>query len=166
MTARIRSETLRQGSGDYLQQRRAVVSLSLIAGAAMGLITLYQMGIIRHLPEPPLPGLNADEVDAAPEAYALLKTPDAALGMASYALTTVLASMGDQDRAATQPWIPLVLAAKVGVDALAAGKLTVDQWTKHRAFCLWCLLGAAATFISVPKVVPESRAALRSLRRT
>lgn len=93
----------------------------------MGLITLYQMGIVCPLPEPPLPRLNADEVDAAPEAYTLLKTPDAALGLASYAMTTVLVAMADQDRAEREPWIPLALAAKVGDDTLAVGKLMIDQ---------------------------------------
>lgn len=165
MAARAQSEALRHGSRDYLPQRRIVVGLSLIASATMGFVTLYQTGIILHLPEPPLPGLNADEIDAAPEAYALLRTPDAALGLASYAVMAVLASMGGRDRAATQPWLPLAMAAKVFLDALAASKLTIDQWTKHRSFCLWCLLGAAATFLSVPKVLPESRAALRNLQR-
>lgn len=164
--ARERSEALRRGAGDYLQQRRDIVGLSLIASAAMGLITLYQMGIIRHLPEPPLRRLDADEIDAAPEAYALLRTPDAALGLASYAATTVLGAMGGRGRAETQPWLPLVLAAKVALDALVAGKLTVDQWTKHRAFCLWCLVAAAATFASIPQVLPEARDERRRLRRT
>jgi hypothetical protein len=64
--------------------------------------------------------------------------------------------------------LPLALAAKVGLDALVAGKLTVDQWTKHRAFCSWCLLGAGASFASAPLVVREARAALAALaaRRT
>ncbi len=52
----------------------------------------------------------------------------------------------------------------MALDALGAGKLTVDQWTKHRAFCLWCLLAAGATFASVPLVLPEARAALRHPR--
>jgi uncharacterized membrane protein len=129
----------------------------------MGIITLYQMGIIKHLPEPPLPYLNADKVDASAEAYAYFATPDGALGLLSYATTLVLAAMGGQERATEQPWIPLALMAKVAVDAAGAGKLTVDQWTKHRAFCSWCLLAAGATFATVPLVVPEARAAFRQI---
>ena len=41
----------------------------LAAAGSMGLIALYQMGIIRHLPEPPFPMLDADKVDASSEAY-------------------------------------------------------------------------------------------------
>ena len=71
-----------------------------------------------------------------------------------------LAAMGGADRATQRPWIPLALAAKVLVDAAQSGKLTVDQWTKHRAFCFWCLLAAGATFATVPLALPEARAAL------
>jgi len=48
-------------------------------------------------------------------------------------------------------------------DAVQAGKLSVNQWTEHRAFCFWCLLAAGSTFAAVPLVVPEARAALRQL---
>jgi len=124
----------------------------------MALISLYQMGIIEHLPEPPLPHFDADKVDAAAEAYAKLSTPDAVIGLGNYAATLGLAAMGGQDRATERPWIPLALAAKVAFDAVQAGKLSVDQWTEHRAFCFWCLLAAGSTFAAVPLVVPEANA--------
>lgn len=161
--ARALSRALREGRVPSLTRRRKVVVLSLFAAGAMGLITLYQVGVIRHLPEPPLPMMDADTVDASTEAYAMLDTPDAALGLASYAVTLVLAAMGGPHRATERPWIPLALAAKVGADALQAGRLTVDQWTKHKAFCFWCLLAAGATFATVPLIIPEARAALRRL---
>lgn len=157
------SEQLRHGDGDDLRRRRAVVGLSLVAVGSMGLISLYQMGIIKHLPEPPLPRLDADKVDASPEAYSRLATPDGFLGLGSYAMTMGLAAMGGQDRARTQPWIPLALAAKVAFDTSQAVRLTVDQTTKQPAFCFWCLLSALATFATVPLVIPEARAAIRQL---
>lgn len=46
-----------------------------------------------------------------------------------------------------------------------AAKLTVDQWTKQRAFCEWCLAAAGATFAALPAVMPEATAAWRRLRR-
>ena len=71
--------------------------------------------------------------------------------------------MGGKDRARTQPWIPLALAAKVAFDTSQAIRLTVDQATKQKAFCFWCLLSAASTFATVPLVIPETRAAIRQL---
>ena len=66
------------------------------------------------------------------------------LGLLRYAVTIVLAAMGGQDRAHDQPYLPLALMANVLVDAGQDAKLTVDQWTKHRAVCSWCLLAAPA----------------------
>ena len=157
------SQELRNGTSDDLQKRRAVVGLSLLASASMGVIALYQIGVIRHLPEPPLPMMNADKVDASAEAYEKFSMPDAALGFGSYAATLGLAAMGGESRATATPWIPIVLAGKVLVDAANAAKLTVDQWTKHKAFCFWCLLAAGATFAAVPLVLPEAKRALESL---
>lgn len=161
MEAQQLSRELRQGSGEFLARRRRVIGLSLVSTACMGIISLYQMGIIKHLPEPP--GFDADKVDAASEAYALFATPDAVLGLGSYSATIALAAMGGQDREKDMPWIPLVMAAKVGVDALNAARLTWDQWAKHKAFCSYCLVAAAATFATVPLVVPEARAAWRQI---
>ena len=158
------SRELRLGTGRFLQLRRQSLGLSLLAMGAMTPIALYQMGIIRHLPEPPLPRLNADLVDAAPEAYAILATPDAVLGIVSFGVTAWLAAAGGADRQRAQPWIPLALAGKVAVDAANGIRLSVDQWSKHRAFCSWYLLGAAASIATVPVVIPEARAALGRLR--
>jgi uncharacterized membrane protein len=164
MTPKELSEQLRQGESADLARRRTVAALSLTAAASMGLIALYQLGLIKHLPEPPLSRFNADKVDAAPEAYKLFSMPDAALGLGSYAATLALAAIGGKDRARELSWVPLALAAKVGFDTLQAGRLTWDQWAKHKAFCFWCLLASGATFATLPLVLPEARAALRHLR--
>jgi hypothetical protein len=76
-----------------------------------------------------------------------------------------LAAMGAKNRSETHPLIPLALLAKVGADAAQAAKLTVDQWTKHKVFCFWCLLAAAATFVALPLAVPEAVEALNNLRK-
>lgn len=159
------SRELRTAASPDLARRRGIVALSLVASGSMALITLYQVGLIKHLPEPPLPRMNADKVDASAEAYAKLSTPDAILGFGSYAATMALAAMGGADRARSQPWVPIALAAKVAFDAVNAAKLSLDEWTKEGAFCFWCLLAAAATFATVPLAIPEALAAARTISR-
>ncbi len=158
------SDDLRRGAGDFLEQRRRVAALSLVSSAALGVVALYQYGLLRKVPEPHLPGLDADRVDASGEAYSFLRTPDASVGLISYGVTLALAGMGARDRAVKRPWLPLLLAAKVGLDTVGALTLTAEQGTKHRKFCSWCTLSALATLAMVPQVVPEARAAVRTLR--
>ena len=107
--------------------------------------------------------LDADKVDASPEAYSRFSTPDAILAIGNYAMTAGLAAMGAQDRASSKPWIPLALAGKVGFDTYQAIRLFRDQLTKQKAFCSWCLLAAATTVATIPLVIPETIAAIRSL---
>ncbi len=117
------SMQLRESDSPIIERRREVIGLGMVAAGAMGLIVLYQPGIIKHLPEPPLPRLNADEVDASAEAHEKLSMPDAVLGLGSYAATVALAATGGEDRAIKHPWILLALAAKVGLDVAQAAKL-------------------------------------------
>ena len=158
------SDDLRRGAGALLDRRRRLAGLSLGSIAAFAGVAAYQTGVIRHLPEPPTGLLDADSVDASGEAYQQLKTPDAALGMVSSAMTLVLIGMGDARRATQRPWVPLAMAAKVGLDALGGLYLTAEQASKHKKFCGWCLVATTAYLAMVPQVVPEARVALAQLR--
>src|SRR5262249_26211077 len=157
------SRELRRHDSPWLRRRRGIVGLSLLAAGCMQLIGLYQMGLIKRLPEPPLPGLDAETVNASDEAYCYLATPDAFLGLGSYAVTAILAAMGSGRRVQCQPWVPALMGAKVLVDAVQAGRLTWQQWAQYRVFCFWCVIAAAATFVSVPLAMPEASAAVQRL---
>ena len=53
------SRQLREGSDEFLARRRKVARLALTAAGSMGVISLYQLGSIKHLPDPPLPGFDS-----------------------------------------------------------------------------------------------------------
>lgn len=158
------SDDLRRGAGELLDRRRRLARLSLTSIAALSGVAAYQTGVLRLIPEPPIGLLDADAVDASGEAYQQLKTSDAALGVASSAVTLALIAMGDARRAKEKPWVPLAMAAKVGLDALGGIYLTAEQATKHRRFCGWCLVASAAYVAMVPQALPEARVAFRRLR--
>lgn len=50
------------------------------------------------------------------------------------------------------------------LDAAGGAFLTVEQATKHRRFCSWCLMATVANLLAVPQVLPEARMAWRRLR--
>jgi len=157
------SDALRRETSDDLARRRRQALLMLGAIGSMGVVTAYQTGVLRRLPDPPLPGVDSAAVDASGEAYELLKTPDGALAIASYGATLALVAMGAGDRAQRAPVIPLLAAAKLGVDAAGAAWLTLEQVTKHRALCAYSLAAAAATWAALPLALPEARTAWRAL---
>ena len=154
---------LRTGSSPFLKRRRNVMGLALFSSAALAGIALYQMGILKKLPEPRWRGFNAEKVNGSAQAYSMLGIPDALLGLASYAVTACLAGLGPGNRWQTHPAMPIAMGLKVLADAAFAGKLTMDECRKYRAFSLWSVLIAAATFTALPLVIPEMKAALREL---
>lgn len=159
------SRRLRSSSSPLVRNRRAVFGLSLLSAGAMAVAAAYQIGAIRHVPEPHLPGIDADAVDASAEAYRFLSTGDAFIGFVSYGTTMLLAGIGGPRRYAEHPEVALAMAGKAMVDAIQAARLTHAQWRDHRAFCSWCLLAAASTVAVLPFVARETRASLRTLRR-
>jgi len=157
------SDYLRNASDGSISARRRITSLYLAGTAALAVVAAYQMGLIKRVPEPRLSFLDADRVDASGEAYESLRMPDAVLGLVSYSITLALVTSGGRDRGKTQPWLPVAAALKVAFDAASGVMLTVEQISKHRALCSWCLGAAAASWISVPPVLPEAGIGLRNL---
>ena len=71
MTAAELRRELQTGDAPALRWRRAIVGASLVGMGAMGAVSLLQMGVIRHLPDPPLRGFDSDKVNSSDTAYAL-----------------------------------------------------------------------------------------------
>lgn len=146
-----------------IQPTQAVAALALGAMAPLAVVTLYQVGRIAHLPDPPLPGFDADCVHGSADAY-VLGVPDGILGLGSYATTLALALACPPGPVAARPWLSLALAAKVGFDLSQALRLTVREIHHLHALSLWSLLTSGATVAMTPLVVPEAQAAWRRLR--
>jgi uncharacterized membrane protein len=158
---------LQQGDSDDLKRRRGVIALSLVGIAALGVVTLLQTGLVKHLPDPQIPGcdcFDSDRVNASEDAYRW-GTPDGPLGVASFAANLPLAAYGGEDRAESQPAVPLAAAGKAAVDAAAAGWYFSLMPLKEKAWCPYCIVGALANLGILALTLPEALHALRRLRR-
>jgi hypothetical protein len=147
----------------FLPNRQVAGALTLVGMASLAVIALYQVGFLKSLPEPRLAILDAGKVNGS-KAYEILGIPDALLGLGSYAATLGLVLTGKPNRTEITPWVPLMLAAKCCVDTLQAARLTRKSWLKFRAFSLYSLITVAATFLTLPVILPEASAAWRKLR--
>jgi uncharacterized membrane protein len=168
MNAQARHDAVRLGAylrndvDPDLEARRTVLKLSLFSAAMMGWIALYQTGIIRRLPGRSGTWLDSQKVSASPEAYSMLHTPDALLGVVSYAITAAIAAAGGKNRSSSMPWIPVGLAAKATADAAYALTLTRNEITRQRTLCVPCLATTLATLHVLPLAFTEIRQMVRS----
>ncbi|MGI8883509.1 MAG: vitamin K epoxide reductase family protein [Pyrinomonadaceae bacterium] len=160
-TQQLRRE-LQTGDNEDLNLRRGVIALSLLGIGAMTAVTLFQTGIIKHLPDPPIPGFDSDKVNSSDTAYAL-GVPDGAVSLASLAANIPMAAFGGENRAEQQPLIPLAIAAKTTVEAAVAGWYFYQMPTKEEAWCGYCIVGALANFGIAALALKEAKKAWKNL---
>lgn len=159
MSPRQLSEELRTGQDAHTRRRRWIVGLSML-GAAMGqIVGLYQTGIIKRLPDPPIGPFDSERVDASDYAYKRMATPDALLMLTSYGITAALAGADGEDRARRNPWLPLAMGLKIAGDLGVALKLSQEEWAENKALCFYCQVATAASAASLALAIPEMREA-------
>ena len=160
------SHELRDGQSPDLTRRRWIVGLSLLGTAMAQLVSAYQMGLVRRLPDPPgrLGALfDATKVDASDYAYKRLDTPDGFLMLNTLGLTATLAAAGGKDRARETPWLPIALAAKALYDVATNVKLAREEWADNKALCEYCQVASLASVAVAALAIPEAVAAARHL---
>ena len=162
-TPRELSHDLRLHAGPDMRRRRWLVGLSLFGVAIGQVITLYQTGIIRRLPDPPADLFASERVNASDYAYKRLQVPDAVLMIGTYAATAALAAAGGRDRAERTPLLPVALAAKTLFDVGTNLKLAREEWADNRALCVYCQTASLVSVVSAALALPEAARGLARL---
>jgi uncharacterized membrane protein len=157
------SRELREGDSPDLERRRWIIGLSMVGASMAQIVTLYQMGVLKQLPDLPIPFVDSDRVDAAPYAYSRLNTPDGPLMLITYGITAWLASTGGENRAKENPLIPIAMGAKILIDAISAAELAREEWSENKAFCEYCQVATLCSFASLALAAPEITTAVRTL---
>jgi uncharacterized membrane protein len=141
------------------------VGLSLL-GVGMGQgVGVFQVGIIRRLPDPPAGPFDSERVNASDYAYKRLQVPDAILMIGTYAVTAGLAAAGGEDRAEQAPLLPVAMGAKTLADVATNLVLAREEWRDNRALCAYCQTATLVSIASAVLAVPEAVRGLRRLLR-
>lgn len=156
------SEQLRTDDHADMKRRRWTIGLSIAGGAIGAIVTAYQTGMIRRLPDM-LPGnvFDAEQVDASDYAYANLQMPDAPQMMVTYALTAALASAGGADRATENPALSVVTAAKAAFDLATCLYMAREEWRTNHKLCSYCQVATVISAATVALTLPEAVRAVR-----
>jgi len=121
------SQELREGKDPNMTRRRAIIGLSMLGGSMGQIVTLYQTGIVSHLPDPPVPLFDADRVDASNYAYSRFNSPDGPIMILNYAITAWLAAAGGLNRARLNPALPIAMGVKLLLDGVVNVKLAREE---------------------------------------
>ena len=85
--------------------------------------------------------------------------------VAALALNIPLAGFGGALRFRNRPLVPLMAAGKAAAEAAAAGWYFYQMPAKEKAWCGYCITGAAVNFGIFALALPEAVKAWRELRR-
>lgn len=135
---------LRWGDSPELRLRRATVTASLIGIASMGVVSLFQSGVTKHLKDPPLRDFDSDKVNSSDTAYGW-GMPDAPISIVSHSVNLALATAGGDDRAEKKPWLPLAATAAASLPAATSARYLFYQMpVREKGWCLYCIVDALA----------------------
>lgn len=139
-----------------LDRRRRISILSAIGLVDFALISLYQLGVVRHLPDFPGKIFDSDKVNASRKAFGT-GIPDGTMGALLYAGTMVLAAAKGTRKTGRPRIASVALAGTVAAGAVGAAQYLVDMARKQERVCPYCVLGAVLNFAMVPPVIAELR---------
>lgn len=151
-TAAIRQELL-TGTGADLEKRRKLVALSAIGIVDFAVITLYQSGVIKRLPELPFSAFDSNKVNADTKAYQM-GAPDAAISALTYAATMVLSTWGGSKESGRSAETDVLLGATVAGNAGGALYYLYDMAFNQKKICPYCLIGAGINLASAVIAAP------------
>lgn len=145
-----------------LRRRRGIALLSVVGLVDFAVISLYQTGVIRRLPDLPGRIFDSNQVNASRKAYAL-GVPDGATGALLYATTLALAAAGGTRETGRSPLLSLLLGGVIGVGVVGALDYLRDMIFQQARACPYCLVGAGLNAGMAALVAPE---VLRALEET
>jgi uncharacterized membrane protein len=148
---------------DFLTTRHWIVALSSVGAANMALGSLRQLGLIQHLPDPPIHGFDSNAVLTSRQATAL-GVPDAPVAMLGLLANIPLSLAGGRDRTRIRPWLPIAIAAKAVVEVSVAAWYLTQMRTQLHLWCAYCLVGATIFGAIAVLALPEANAALPDTR--
>ncbi|MBW3559242.1 MAG: vitamin K epoxide reductase family protein [Proteobacteria bacterium] len=158
---------IQEDDGRDMALRRAITAVSLVGITSMAVVSLFQMGAIKHLPDPPTkrPNWRSDQVNSSDEAYGW-GMPDAPLTVFAHGANMSLAAAGPPDRWRNRPWLPVLATLGAAAQAAVAAKYLFYQMPKvEKAWCPYCIVDALTHFATLALTVPETVKAVRGLSR-
>lgn len=157
-------DALRNEGDKDLARRRNIIRLSALGILDFTIISLYQTGIIRSLPDLPGRIFDSNKVNASPDAY-IMGAPDGPVSLGAYALNMVLAAAGGTEKTGRKPFFDLAVGALVLGNAAGAAHFMWNMVTKQKKVCLYCVAGALINFASAVIIAPTIIRSAKKLRQ-
>jgi uncharacterized membrane protein len=145
-------DTIRKDDSDAAGHRRQIAALAALGLFDFSLISLFQLGYIKELPDPPGGVFDSAKVNSSEDAV-LFGIPDGPISLMSYAATMLLATAATRSREHSKIF-DLALAGILLGQAAGAAHYMYKMAFVQKKICMYCVAGAVINFAAL---VPLAR---------
>lgn len=139
-------DELRYNASHELTKKRELAVLSSIGLLDFIIISLYQLGVIKMLPDVPVKYFDSNYVNASKEAYKM-GVPDGPVSACVYALILLLIGVKGTKRTGRGSIWDVLLGGAILANAAGALDYLRVMIFKQKKICLYCITGAIINFI-------------------
>lgn len=133
--------TLRNKNSKRLSNQRNIGLLAILGLLNFSFISLYQMGIVKNIPDPPGKFFDSDKANGSLHAYAT-GTPDGPLAIVAYGVTLILATFKGDSMSGRPRWADRVLLFLSLINGSSAASYMKNMIEKQERACPYCIAGA------------------------
>lgn len=144
-------DQVRNDSNEATQYRRQLAALAALGLVDFSLISLFQMGYIKKLPDLPGKIFDTEKVNSAQDAV-ILGMPDGVVSLGAYATTMFLAMASIRFRRKSR-LIDMALGGVVLGQAAGAAQYMINMAAVQKKVCIYCVAGAAINFASLKPLI-------------
>lgn len=140
-------DRIRNDSSDAAKCRRQIAALSALGLVDFSLISLFQLGAIRTMPDLPGRVFDTKKVNTSKDAV-LLGLPDGVISLGSYAATILLATAATRFKKQSR-LLDVAMGGIILGQAAGAAQYLYKMGFVQKKVCIYCVAGAAINFAAL-----------------
>lgn len=140
-------DKIRRNDTDAAEERRKIAALAALGLADFSLISLFQLGYIRKLPDLPGKIFDTEKVNSSEDAV-IFGIPDGPISLAAYSTTLLLATAATRSDERSR-MLDLALAGVLLGQAAGAAQYLYKMAFVQKKICLYCVAGAVINFTAL-----------------
>lgn len=140
-------DKIRKNNSEAAEYRRQIAALSALGLVDFSLISLFQLGFIKNMPDLPGEVFDTEKVNSSKDAV-LLGMPDGVISLGAYTATILLATAATRFKKQSRVLDVAMGGIVLGQVAGAAQYLYKMAFVQKKV-CIYCVAGAAINFAAL-----------------
>lgn len=140
-------DKIREDNTEITRYRRLIAAQSALGLIDFSLISLFQLGFIKKMPDLPGEIFDTEKVNSSKDAV-LLGMPDGVISLGAYTATMLLATAATRFKKQSRI-LDVAMGAVILGQAAGAAQYLYKMAFVQKKICIYCVAGAVINFASI-----------------